>query len=173
MKLLTITALFVIMALSACAAIDNIGDTSRTDAVQVRLNVATVSAAELAALCTKPSYLACYTGGNIYLQGEPGSYTLKLIVQYLSWADLGDKCGRFTGGPACYEGNTLYLSSTTSINNGYQTGVIGDLLAEQMGIDIGSNRREQFGHELLHVLGQKDSRYFPGPEQRERIARMQ
>ena len=173
MKLLTITALFLIMVLSACAAIDNIGDTSRTDAVQVRLNVETVSAVELAVLCTKPSYLACFTSGVLYLQGIPDTYSLKLIVQYLSWADLGDKCGRFTGGPACYEGNTLFLSSTTSLNNGYQTGVIGDLLAEQMGIEIGLNRRAQLGHEFLHALGKLDSRYFPGPEQRERIARTQ
>ncbi len=159
MKLLLLA---LAIALSGCAALDNIGDTSRTDAVSILVTVETVSVANLDVICNKRATIACFVGDHIYLQGEPGVYSMEITVQYLSWADIGDKCGRFTGGPACYEDATLYTSSTYSLNNEYQLGVIGDLVAEAMGIDIGLNLRVQLGEEILHQLGWQHPDYVPG-----------
>jgi len=160
MKYILLT--IIILALSACDLIDSIGDTSRTDAVKVLVTVETVSVATLNTVCSKPTSIACFVNETIYLQGEPATYSLDITVQYLSWADLGDKCGRFTGGPACYEDLTLYMSSNYSLGNEYQTGVIGDMLAEALGIDIGLNRRTQLGHEFLHLMGATDPDWVEG-----------
>jgi len=160
MRLLLLTT--ALLALSACAFIDNIGDTSRTDAVDVLVTVETASVGTLDATCSKPTSIACFVNETIYLQGEPATYSLDITVQYLSWADLGDKCGRFTGGPTCYEDLTLYMSSNYSLGNEYQTGVIGDMLADALGIDIGLNRRVQLGHEFLHLMGATDPDWVEG-----------
>jgi len=157
--LFTIAITFI---LSGCALVDGIGDTSRTDAVNVLVAVETAPVGTLNTVCSKRASIACFVNETIYLQGEPATYSLDITVQYLSWADLGDKCGRFTGGPACYEDLTLYTSSNYSLGNEYQTGVIGDMLADALGIDIGLNRRTQLGHEFLHLMGATDPDWVEG-----------
>jgi len=157
--LITLTLAFI---LSGCAALDNIGDESRTDAVSVRATIEQVSYAELQAICYPRPALACFDNGTIYVQGDGNTTTMKLTVQYLSWGDLGDKCGRVTGGPSCYENGTLYTSSTHSLTNAANNGAIGDILAEAMNLDIGLNRRTQLGHEFQHLLGAEDSPFVGG-----------
>lgn len=154
--------LIAVIALSGCAFIDEIGDTSQVSTVQAQVTVELVSATELSAICNKRTAIACYVNERIYLQGEAGTYSADITVEYLSWGDLGDKCGRFTGGSSCYEDGTIFTSSTYGLNNAYHTGVIGDLLAAAMGIDIGLNRREQLGHEVFHLLGVKDPDHVSG-----------
>jgi len=158
--LLTLTLAFI---LSACAALDNIGDTSRTDSVSLYAVVESVSYAQLQAICYPRPALACTKDGRMYVQGDFPTSSLKLTVQYLSWGDLGDKCGRFTGEPTCYAQGTLYTSSTYLITDDYNNEVVGKILADAMGIDFGGeNRERQAGHEFQHLLGQPDTWFVEG-----------
>jgi len=118
------TLLTAILALSliSCAAIDNLFDegTTRSDAVQTRATVKVMPYDQLMQICAKwPAAVACTMGGTMYIQGEEQSTTMLLTVQYLSWADIGDQCGRITGTPSCYENGTLYTHSAYNFADRY------------------------------------------------------
>ncbi len=156
--------LILAIILSGCAVLDSIGDTSRTDSVSVRAAVQLATTATVAAKCYPRPALACFDDGVIYVQGDPLTplVIMKLTVQYLSWADLGDKCGRVRGNPSCYANGTLYTSSNYGIRDDKNNGAVGDILAEAMGLKIGLNRRTQLGHEFQHLLGASDPDWVEG-----------
>ncbi len=158
MKLLITATLFLI--LSACATIDNIGDQS--EIYDVRVDAVVNVTPDIVGKCKVPSYLACFRDEQIYIQGERNTYVKTFDVSFVSWGELGDRCGRVTGGPLCYQNGVIYTSSTYGVGNNYVNGILGDIVAEQLGIEIGLNRRTQLGHEFMHLLGQPDPDYVPG-----------
>ncbi len=130
--------------------VDSDGNTTinhgvRTDLITVRLTVETVK--DISAHCP-PRAIACMTD-VVYIQGEPNTSTILLNVQFVEW-----------GNKPYYEDGTLYTYAYPS-DNRYAMGLVGDLLAEAMALDIGFNRRASLGHEFGHVAGLNHAFVFP------------
>ena len=148
----TLIALLAIL-LTSCAALDRMGtDTSRTDAVYVDVVIESLPYAQLREKCAQwPNAVACTVKPAIYVQGEPKRTPVKFTVQFLNWADIGDKCGRFTGNGLCFEDNTLYTSS--GYTSPYRLGAIGDEIDKAFNLGLDFNRRANLGHEMnVHIL---------------------
>ena len=153
--------LSLILILSSCAVLDSIGtDTSRTDSQRVTVAIESMPYDQLSIECSQwPNAIACTTATGVYVQGRPKRTVIRLTVQYLNWADLGDRCGRFTGHGSCYSGGTLYTSS--KYNDSYHIAGIGDLLDDNFNLNLDFNRRSDLGHEFYtHIMENgKDSKY--------------
>ncbi len=126
--------------------VDNEGNTTihrgtRTDLITVRLTVEVMP--NIAEPCAEwPNATACKTD-KVYIQGEPQRVTMLMNIQFTEW---GDK--------PRYEAGTLYTYAYPTIGHSYEMGLVGDLLAEALDLDIGFNRRTSLGHEVMaHVAG--------------------
>lgn len=120
---------------------------TRTDLITVQVTVEVMP--DITGPCSEwPNALACKTD-KVYIQGEPQSVTMLMNVQFIEW---GEK--------PYYEDGTLYTYAYPTNSNGM--GLVGDLLAEALGLDIGLNRRTQLGHEVMaHVAGLEHPYIFP------------
>ena len=161
------TALLIAVALSGCGALglqptwgELWGDdpNARTDRIDTRITVIQTTQGKVADQCPnspRSRVLACTSDGTIYIQGDGLTTTMKLHVQFVgTYRDLDKACG--FNSTACYRNTTLYTYpyNTKGGKSAYRMGVIGDLLADAMQLDIGLNRREQLGHEAMsHVFG--------------------
>ena len=159
--------ILIALILTTCAGLDRLGtDDSRTDAVHTVFAIESMPYDQLAKKCREwPTARACTIGTSIYVQGESKRTVVIFTTQFLNWADLGDKCGRFTGTGSCYEGGILYTSSGYGNYDRYRMGGIGDEIDIAFGLGIEFNHRSYFGHEVYtHILGiGQDARYISGP----------
>lgn len=114
----------------------------RTDLITVQLTVEVMPS--IVEKCAEWSpAIACATNNRVYIQGTPQTATMLMDVQFTEW---GDK--------PRYEDGTLYTYAYPTIGHNYEMGLVGDLLADALDLDIGFNRRKNLGHEFMaHVAG--------------------
>ncbi len=125
--------------------VDNEGNTTihrgiRTDLITVQLTVEVMP--DITGPCAEwPNAIACKTD-KVYIQGKSQNVTMLMNVQFVEW---GEK--------PYYQNGTLYTHAY-STGNRYEMGLVGDVLAQALNLDIGLNRRTNLGHEIMaHVAG--------------------
>ena len=135
----------LILFIASCVSIPD-----RTDLVSTQFTLDVTNYAGMREACAELTNLfACGRTDHVTIQGKPGRYEIAIPVQFLSWSDLWERCN----GYACIEDGTLYTYPYPTTEHDLEMGVIGDLLADEFGIDIGLNRRTQLGHEFMaHVV---------------------
>ena len=144
--------MLITLFLTACAVTE-----TRTDNVQTTLVLEIVDYDTMREKCSQwQNARACTVDGRVVMHGwKEGTHLLNLNVQFLSWKDIGAKCGRAFGSPSCYKDNTLYTYEY-NVFDVTKTSSTGEILAELLNLEEGLlNREETLGHEFhAHVLGQ-------------------
>ena len=133
----------------------------RTDYVETSVNLVALSHHILSENCSvDEESVGCATGDQVigygYENAEEATDIKDVRVQFLSWKNIGKKCGRLMGGPACYEDNVIYvyeygIYSTENIS------YLGKALVEALGIQEG-------GPVSVDDLGRKFMRHIGDPE---------
>lgn len=144
--------ILISLLLTGCAVTE-----TRTDNVQATLVLDIVDFDTMREKCSQwKNARACTVDGRIVMHGwKEGTHLLNVNVQFLSWEEIGAKCGRAFGSPSCYKDNTLYTYAYNVFDLS-KTSATGEILAQLLDLEDGHlNREETLGHEFhAHVLGQ-------------------
>ena len=87
---------------------------------------------------------------------EEESDSRDVSVQFVSWREIGEQCGRFSGGPSCYDDGLIYVYEY-GMNSYTNLGYLGAALVEALGVPKGGLGPEQ-------ELGRKFLRHVRKPE---------
>ncbi len=144
--------ILISLVLTSCALAE-----TRTDKIQTSFVVDIVDYNTVRERCSQwQNARACTVDGRIVMQGwKQGTHLLNLNVQFLSWKDIGAKCGRAFGSPSCYKDNTLYTYEY-NVFDPDKMGSTGEILAQLLNLEPGHlNNEDTLGHEFhAHILGQ-------------------
>lgn len=106
-----------------------------------------------------PTASACAINGQVYMNGRgeiSGTYDRSLSVRYVDYEQLGDECGRISGGPTCWDeaGSMVYHDSQSGSESAECEA--GNMLLTEWGITehYSPTMGCELGHEVMfHVFG--------------------
>jgi hypothetical protein len=158
--------ILISLMLAGCAVSE-----TRTDKIQTTLVLEIVDYDTMRERCSQwKNARACTVNGRVVMHGwKEGTHLLNLNVQFLSWKDIGAKCGRAFGSPSCYKDNTLYTHEY-NVFDLEKMGSTGEILAQLLSLEEGQlNRNDTLGHEFhAHILGQTHQLRIVSPENKKK-----